>query len=87
LGILKALDLWPNDYGSLFKTAEKIDEVPEQFVSFDCFIDKRTSDSEDQNELSLYFYRLVCINTITLILLVVILLLFDIWKIVKRVKN
>jgi hypothetical protein len=58
LVIIYSFDLeWPSNFVNMFQSAEPVAEAPQQFISFDCFIDKRTAENPDANSLPLYYYR------------------------------
>lgn len=72
LVIIYGLDLeWPNDFLILYENSEPVAEAPQQFISFDCFIDKRTESSLDANTTPLFYIRVIiaCILPLLVILL------------------
>ncbi|CAI2387538.1 unnamed protein product [Moneuplotes crassus] len=72
LVIIYGLDLdWPDNFMLIYQNAEPVAEAPQQFISFDCFIDKRTDSSLDANTIPLFFIRVIiaCILPVLVILL------------------
>jgi hypothetical protein len=70
---------WPDNFESLYGPSEKAGEVTQQFISFDCFIDKRTSTNLDANVMSLYFYRVIIAAALPII---VFFVTYIIWSII-----
>jgi hypothetical protein len=70
---------WPQDFISMFTTAEPAGEVSQQFISFDCFLDKRSNDDLDANPIPLFFYRVIISAAMPF---VIILVSYIIWYII-----
>lgn len=72
LVIIYGLDLdWPDSFLVLYNNTEPIAEAPQQFISFDCFLDKRTDTNLDANSTPLYFIRVIiaCLIPVLVILI------------------
>lgn len=70
---------WPNTFSSVFDTAEPAAEAPQQFISFDCFLDNRTDQDMDANTLPLYYYRVIIISILPF---AVLLCSYIVWTII-----
>ena len=60
LVIIYGLDLsWPSNFLFVYENTEPVAEAPQQFISFDCFIDQRTDTSLDANSTPLFYVRVI----------------------------
>lgn len=65
LVIIYSFDLqWPQNFINILSNSETVAQAPQQFMSFDCFIDQRNSDDPDGNSLKLYYWRVVIASII-----------------------
>jgi hypothetical protein len=61
LVIIYSFDLqWPDEFINIFGSTETVAEAPQQFMSFDCFIDTRSdNESDSKNSIKLYYWRVI----------------------------
>jgi hypothetical protein len=61
LVIIYSFDLqWPDEFINIFGSTETVAEAPQQFMSFDCFIDERSeNDPDSKNSMRLYYWRVI----------------------------
>lgn len=68
---------WPNTFSSIFSSAEPAAEAPKQFISFDCFLDKRTSNDMDANALPLVYYRLIMMGGLPFVIILTSIIIWN----------
>lgn len=62
---------WPRFVESFFEIAEPVAQVSQQVISFDCFLDTRSGESEEPEEDSIfriYYQKLIIFALMPLIL-------------------
>jgi hypothetical protein len=65
LVIIYSFDLqWPTEFIDILSNSETVAQAPQQFMSFDCFIDNRGKDNPDGNSLKLYYWRVIIASII-----------------------
>lgn len=62
---------WPSTFTDIFKSTKTASDVTQQFISFDCFIDRRTSTDMNANPIPLYYYRLFLMAALPLIIMII----------------
>jgi hypothetical protein len=62
---------WPNSVVKIFETTEPVANVATHVLSFDCFLDQRSEDSEsgeDNNLIRLYYQKMIMYAVLPLLL-------------------
>ena len=71
LAIIYSYNLeWPSGFVEIFSAAEPAAEAPQQFISFDCFLDERTPENPDANILPLFYWRVIIMASIPVLIII-----------------
>jgi hypothetical protein len=69
---------WGGQFESYYDANEPAGEIAQQFISFDCFIDKRSDNDLEANSITLFYYRVIIMALLPILVMIITQLIWTI---------